>query len=511
MISDFERCYRAVESRDRRFDGWFVTAVTSTGIYCRPSCPARTPARRHVRFHPTAAAAQAEGFRACKRCRPDASPGSPGWDARGDVVARAVRLIADGAVDREGVAGLAGRVGYSERHLNRLFRAEVGAGPLALARAQRSQTARTLIETTELPMAQVAFAAGFASVRQFNETVRAVFATTPGALRRRRRRCSTAAAAAGADGAAVGPCGAGGGVAIALRLPYREPLDWTGLVTRFAAHAVPGVEEVVGSTYRRTLRLPHDAGIAELSPADGHVACLLRLADVRDLGAAVQRCRRLLDLDADPVAVDEVLRADPALSAAVAVRPGLRVARTVDPVEVAIRAVLSQQVSVATARGLGGVLVQRLGTPLAAADGGLTHLFPDAPDLAGADPAALPLPGARGRALLRVAEALADGNLVLDVGADRGEAAEALLRVPGVGPWTVSVIRMRGLGDPDVLPSGDLALRRGAARLGLPEAPSWLDAAGAAWAPWRSYAAQHLWATAASAVPATLVPTGSSA
>ncbi|KAB1138781.1 DNA-3-methyladenine glycosylase 2 family protein, partial [Micromonospora sp. AMSO12t] len=334
MELDFERCYRAVDSRDQRFDGWFYTGVTSTGIYCRPSCPATTPKRQNVRFFPSAAAAQTAGLRACRRCRPDAAPGSPQWDVRADVVGRAMRLIADGVVDRDGIPGLAARLGYTERHLHRMLRAEMGAGPLALARAQRAQTARTLIETTGLGMAEVAFAAGFGSVRQFNDTVREVFGAAPSELRTAGRRCPA-------------PGGAG---TITLRLAYRPPLHAEALLDFLALRALPGVEEVRDGTYRRGLRLPHGAGEAALTPADGHVTATLRLTDMRDLAPAVARCRRLLDLDADPTAVDGTLATDPALAGVVAAEPGIRLPRSVDGFEMAVRAVVGQQVSVRSAR-----------------------------------------------------------------------------------------------------------------------------------------------------------------
>ena len=478
MIDDFERCYRAVSSRDARFDGWFVVGVLSTGIYCRPSCPARTPLRRNVRFFAGAAAAQRAGLRACRRCRPDAVPGSPDADVRADVVGRALRLIADGVVDREGVSGLAQRLGYSERHLQRLLVAEVGAGALALARAQRAQTARLLVETTALPFAQVAFAAGFASVRQFNDTVREVFGVTPTQLRRDARRRRDTPAAPGV---------------VALRLPYRQPFAAAPLWRFLADRAVPGVEDGDAASYRRSLSLPHGDGVVTLAPARDHVACHLRLADLRDLAPAVQRCRRLLDLDADVAAVEEVLGADPHLGPLVRARPGLRVPGTVDAAELALRAVLGQQVSVAAARTVAGRLVARYGKPLDAPDGSLTHRFCDPAALAAADPETLPLPRARASALVRLAAALASAEVVLDPGADRDEAMAALRALPGIGEWTASYIALRGLGDPDVLPAADLALRRAAARLGLPDDTAGLRRAARAWRPWRAYAAEHLW------------------
>jgi AraC family transcriptional regulator of adaptative response / DNA-3-methyladenine glycosylase II len=474
---DPERCYRAVAGRDARFDGWFFTAVHTTGIYCRPSCPARTPLARNVSFFTTAAAAQAAGFRACRRCRPDAAPGSPEWDVRADVVARAMRLIADGEVERSGVPGLAARLGYSERQLHRQLVGELGVGALALARAQRAQTARLLVETTDLPMADIAFAAGFASIRQFNDTVREVFATTPTGLRR---------TSPGANQGAPGW--------LTLRLAARAPYEAAEVLLFLGAHAVPGLEDWDGTTFSRVLDLPHGPAVVQLSPApDGGAAVTarLRLAELRDLGAAVTRCRRMLDLDADPAAVDDVLAADPALAPLVSMAPGRRVPSSPDAPELAIRAVLGQQVSVAGARTLTARVVTAAGTPLAEPVGTLTHAFPRPDALADADLTAVGLTGARRRTVHALAASLAGGSIPLDQGADRGEAGRALLAVPGIGPWTAALVGLRGLADPDVWLPGDLALRRSLAALGSSDT----DAA-TRWRPWRSYAVLHLWALA---------------
>ena len=485
MVRDFEGRYRAVSSRDGRFDGWFIVAVTTTGIYCRPSCPAVTPKRGNVRFYPTAGAAQYAGFRACKRCLPDAVPGSPEWDVRADVAGRAMRLIGDGVVDREGVSGLARRLGYTERHLHRLLVAELGAGPLVLARTRRAHTARLLLEATGLAVSEVAFAAGFSSIRQFNETVRSVFAATPGELRRAGRR-------GGASEAAEG-----GG--IQLSLPYREPFDAAGLLGFLGARAVPGIESYEGGVYRRTLRLPRGAGTVALSAGEGRVRCVVRLEDLRDLGAAVQRCRRLLDLDADPVAVSEAFLSDAALAPLAARRPGLRVPGSVDGPELAARAVLGQQVSVAGARTLAGRLVGSLGEDLPGTlvepDGPLTHLFPVPGTVAGLEPGEIGLPAARHGALVGLARALGREDISLDAGADRDEARRRLLALKGIGPWTASYVAMRALGDPDAFLPGDLGIRRASARLGLPASPRGIEALASRWRPWRSYAAQHLWAS----------------
>jgi AraC family transcriptional regulator, regulatory protein of adaptative response / DNA-3-methyladenine glycosylase II len=479
MLKDFEHRYRVVRGRDARFDGRFYVAVTSTGIYCRPSCPAATPRRSNVRFYPTAAAAQGAGFRACKRCRPDAVPGSPEWDLRTDLVARAMRLIADGVVDRDGVSGLARRLGYTERHLNRLLATEVGAGPLALARARRAHNARLLIETTDLPITEVAFAAGFASVRQFNDTIREVFAATPRDLRRARENKE--------DGASGG---------MSLRLPFREPFDAEGMLRFLGTRAVTGVEHFDGETYRRTLRLPHGAGTVALSDGGDHVLCLLELEDLRDLGTAVQRCRRLLDLDADPSAVADVLGDDPLLGPFVRRSPGRRVPGSVDGTELAFRAVLGQQVSVAGARTLAGRLVARCGEPLPeslAAEGeGLTHLFPRPGDVAGADLNGLGVPAARREALRGLARAL-HGSISLDPGSDREEVERQLLGLRGIGPWTASYVAMRALGDPDAFLPTDLGVRQAIQRLGHAGDKRSVAALAERWRPWRAYATQHLW------------------
>jgi AraC family transcriptional regulator, regulatory protein of adaptative response / DNA-3-methyladenine glycosylase II len=481
---DFERCYRAVQSKDARFDGWFVTAVLTTRIYCRPSCPVRPPFARNVRFYPTAAAAQRAGFRACKRCRPDASPGSPEWNVRGDVVARAMRLIADGTVDREGVGGLAGHIGYTTRQLERLLQAEVGAGPLALARAQRAQTARVLVETTDLPFADIAFASGFSSIRQFNDTVRSVFENTPTDLRRRAavQSCSTKSPAASAG-------------TVCLRLPVRTPFAYDGIFGHLAAGTVPGCEEVRHGAYRRSLRLPFGTAVVTLTPAVDHVRCILVLDDFRDLTTAIARCRRLLDLDADPEAVDGALADDPHLRPVVTKTPGQRIPRTVDEAELAVRAVLGQQVSTKAARTHAGRLVAAYGRPVADPAGGLTHTFPSVEQLAEIDPVHLAVPQARQRTLSALVAGLADGSIVLDSGSDWDAARRQLLDVPGIGPWTAEVIAMRGLGDPDAFPATDLGLRLAAKQLGLPADDRTLVAHGARWRPWRSYATQYLWTT----------------
>ena len=487
MIPDADTCYRAVAGRDPRFDGWFFTAVTSTGIYCRPSCPARTPGRDRVRFFPSAASAQRHGFRACKRCRPDACPGSPDWNIRADVAGRALRLIGDGVVDRDGVAGLSSRLGYSTRQLHRTLLAEVGAGPLALARSRRAQTARVLLETTEMPVTDVVFAAGFASVRQFNDTIREVFSASPSGLRAGRRP------------GVSGPAGV-----IELRLPFRPPMDVAFTLRWLGWHAVPGLETYTeaetapdpgAGVYRRTLDLPHAPGRVRLSVGGpSWVAARLQLGDQRDLGAAVARIRRLLDLDADPQSIDTDLAADPRLHPLIQSRPGLRSPGDVSGFETMIRTVIGQQISLAGARTVIGRVVERFGNPLPDSPGaatGLSRMFPNPDALAAADPDALPMPRARGRAVVAVAQAFADGHVTLHPGVDRSATRAALLELPGVGPWTADYVAMRSLSDPDVLLATDLATRRIAERLGLD-----LAVADPRWSPWCSYLTHHLWAVA---------------
>ncbi|MFD4548177.1 DNA-3-methyladenine glycosylase 2 family protein [Streptomyces sp. NPDC058466] len=555
-VIDEDTRYEAVRSRDARFDGEFFFAVETTGIYCRPSCPAVTPKRRNVRFYATAAAAQSSGFRACRRCRPDAVPGSAAWNVRADVVGRAMRLIGDGVVDREGVGGLAVRLGYSARQVQRQLTAEVGAGPVALARAQRAHTARVLLQTTDLPITEIAFAAGFASVRQFNDTIRAVYASTPSELRAAAPRTGSAARRAATPGAGI-----------PLRLAYRGPYQTAAVFDLLAGEAIPGIEDISGvrghRTYRRTLRLPYGTGIVAVEESRGsgsgagmstgagagtstgagtatgsgtgsgagtgsgsgsgsvgtaktskgtgagagggastgtgtgtgtgsvgtartskgtgagggatngtgvakgrpgptHAAhpggwldARLHLTDLRDLTTAVQRLRRLLDLDADPYAVDERLGADERLAPLVVARPGLRSPGAADPDELAVRALVGE----AEAERL----VRRYGKVLDAPCGPLTHVFPEAAVLAEAEP-----DGTLGA----VTAALADGTLRLDAGADRDDAEAELCALPGMDPRAAAVIRTRALGDPDVAPPGE----------DVPDA----------WRPWRSYAVQHL-------------------
>ncbi|WES62727.1 Ada metal-binding domain-containing protein [Microbacter sp. GSS18] len=478
LAMTFDERYRAIHARDARFDGQFVTAVRSTGIYCRPSCPARTPKESNVTFYPTSAAAHEAGYRACKRCLPEAAPGSPAWNLRGDTTARAMRLIADGVVERDGVPGLARRLGYSPRHLTRLLTAELGAGPLALSRAHRAHTARMLLVGTDLAASDVAFSAGFRSVRQFNDTVREVFGLTPLELRARRR---------GGDVRTAGT--------IDLLLPHRAPFDAPGLFAWMAARAVPGVEESGPVSFSRTLRLPGGPAWFEVRAEAGRMRLRAHLTHLGDLAPLVARARRLFDLDADPVAIDDALARHPAIAGRVAALPGIRVPGAADPHEMLIRAMVGQQITVAAARTALTGLADALGERMPHGDGEAV-LFPTMTAIAERGAEALRGPAARISAITGAAAALAAGDLVLTAGDDGADQRAALLAMPGIGPWTADYVRMRVLGDPDVTLPGDVAVRCGAAALGVPSDPRGFAAWAERLAPWRSYLTAHLWRAA---------------
>jgi len=471
VTDTFAERYRALSSRDSRFDGQFIAGVHSTGIYCRPSCPAMTPQQKNVSFYRTAAAAHEAGLRACKRCQPDAVPGSPEWNLSDDLAARAMRLISDGVVERDGVTGLASRLGYTSRHLTRVLVAELGAGPLALARAHRAQSARTLLASTELPVADVAFAAGFSSIRQFNDTILSVYETTPTQLRTLARR-----------GGRTRPTEVPS--TISLRLPARAPFDGPGLMRFFADHAVSGLEVGDDTSFERPVRLP--GGIAHVRielDGDG-VRCTARLSAISDVSTLVSRVRRLFDLDADSVAIDSALSRDPVLAGLVAGVPGIRLPGTVDADEALFRTLVGQQISVAAARTVLGTLTRELGT-----DG----LFPTAEQFAERGHEVLRGPASRVSTIIGTAEAIASGDLALDLGMPADEFQAKLQAMPGIGPWTAGYLAMRVLGNPDVLLASDLVILQSAAALGLPATTRSLSEHSARWAPWRSYAGLHLW------------------
>ncbi|MDQ0664944.1 AraC family transcriptional regulator of adaptative response / DNA-3-methyladenine glycosylase II [Arthrobacter ulcerisalmonis] len=486
---DFWQRYRAIDTRDPRFDGQFYTAVRSTGIYCRPSCPARTPKASNVTFYETSAAAHEAGYRACKRCLPEAVPGTPAWNVRQDVAGRAMRLINDGVINRDGVAGLASRLGYSPRQLNRILGQELGAGPLSLARAARAQTARTLLVSTSMKLADIAFAAGFSSVRQFNETIAEVFDMTPTALRRTVRH----------------PAPGGGTTALTLGLPYRPPFD-PGIFSFLAVRAIPGIEEGTPTSYARTLRLPHGDARFRVEYDDGarerQLTLTVGAVDLRDLPALLSRVRRLFDLDADPESIDGALAADPRLAASVANAPGMRLPGALDPQELLVRAMVGQQITVAAAR-TALTQLSAAGSPSSTSGGGLDRLFPTPTEIAAA---AHLLRGPKRRigSLLHAASAMAGGELDFGYGDDLAGLRAKLLPLPGVGPWTVGYVAMRVLGAPDVFLANDAAVRNGIRALDNGDnalSPDFRETS-----PWRSYATMHLWRAAARPALTPTVP-----
>ncbi len=491
---DFWQRYRAIDARDTRFDGQFFTAVSSTGIYCRPSCPARTPKAENVTFYETSAAAHEAGYRACKRCLPEAVPGTPAWNLRSDIAGRAMRLINDGVITREGVDGLAHRLGYSARQLNRILSTELGAGPLSLARASRAQTARTLLVSTDMLLADVAFASGFNSVRQFNDTIGEVFAMTPTAVR------ATAAKSSQRRGT-----GAAAPAALTLNLPYREPFN-PGIFDFLAVRAIPGIEVVSTlpdgtRTYARTLRLPRGSASFAVSYTPSAPGKPLQLTaavlDLHDLPALLSRVRRLFDLDADPHAIDDALARDPRLTDSVSAIRGIRVPGAVDPQELLVRAMIGQQITVAAAR-TALTQLSAAGSSTDSATPGLERLFPTTAELAENGRALLRGPQRRIDSIMAAAEAMATGELEFGYGDDLESLERKLLPLPGVGPWTVGYVAMRVLGAPDVFLANDAAVRNG---LKVLPAAAGLAVDFSEVSPWRSYATMHLWRAAAVKIP----------
>lgn len=489
---DFDACYRAASGRDTRWDGRIYLGVTSTRIYCRPSCPARKPRPENCRFFPSAAACVAAGFRACKRCRPDALPGTRDWDVRGDLVARAVRRIRDGAVDTVGVAGLAAELAVSERHLRRLLVEAIGAGPIQLARTRRAHAARALIDETDLPLSDVAFAAGFGSVRQFGDTMRQEFGIPPSQLPRRRNMAEDPRGPASDERPSL-----------ALRLRTRAPFAAEASRAFLVAHAIPGRDrvdpagatahaiDVLGGTAVATIawsEVPRSAA----SGTTG-IPVALALPGLADTMPAIEAVRRLLDLDADPGQIFDALGGDPRLGALIVARPGLRLSGARNPQEFALGTVLGQQVSLAAARTLQGRLAEAFASPGVPVASPGFHARPDPALVAGEAPELLRerlgLTGARAETLHAVAGALAAG-LDLGPGADRAAARRQLSAIRGIGPWSVELVAMRALGDPDAFPAGDLILRR---VLGT-RAERETRALAEAWRPYRGYATAHLWA-----------------
>jgi AraC family transcriptional regulator, regulatory protein of adaptative response / DNA-3-methyladenine glycosylase II len=483
MDMDDDACYRAIETRDPRFDGHLFVSVTTTGIYCRPICPAPTPKRDHVRFFSTAAAAQEAGFRPCLRCRPETSPELAFWRGSSNTVARALRLIEAGALDDGGVEALAARLGMGERQLRRLFKQHLGASPVSVAQTRRVLLAKQLIHETRLPMTEVAMAAGFGSVRRFNETFHQLYARPPRAL----RRGGTAYESAGRAGA------------ITVRLAYRPPYDWVSILSFLATRAIPGVEAVLDGRYARTIAIGDDRGVLTVEPGDkSRLKATLRFPNLKSLPAIIARVRRVFDLAADPVAIGAHLSRDPLLKPHVAARPGLRVPGAWDGFELAVRAVLGQQITVSAARKLAGILVSSYGermTDPVALKLGLTHVFPTPQRLLANDLAALGMPSARRAALLSLARVVAEDPLILGPRTSLGEAVKQLRALPGIGEWTAHYIAMRELREPDAFPAADIGLMRAMRSGAVRPTPRELLAHAERWRPWRAYAALHLWAS----------------
>jgi AraC family transcriptional regulator of adaptative response / DNA-3-methyladenine glycosylase II len=488
MDLDHDACYRAISTRDTRFDGRLFTGVKTTGIYCRPICPARTPKSQNVTFFPTAAAAQAAGFRPCLRCRPETSPDLGAWRGAANTVSRALALIETGALDADDVDALADRLGVGQRQLRRLFRQHLGASPIAVAQTRRVLLAKQLIHETRLPMAEVAMASGFGSIRRFNETFLQLFDRPPGALR---RSASPEVSAQGDD-------------ALTIRLPYRAPYDWDAIIGFLSYRAIPGVEVVTPDRYARTIALGDDRGILAVRPMAGdRLGVEIRFPRLSALPAIIARVRRVFDLAADPTSIGAQLSRDPVLAPLVAARPGLRTPGAWDGFELSMRAILGQQITVSAATALAGKLVASYGEPLPEAVAGriegLTHTFPTPSALADQDLGlVLGMPRARAKALSSMAAAVVADPLIFGARASLDEAVTRLKALPGIGEWTAQYIAMRELREPDAFPHGDIGLMRALADAdGVRPTPAELLARAESWRPWRAYAALHLWASEA--------------
>ena len=486
MDLDDDACYRAMATRDSRFDGRFFTAVRTTGVYCRPICPARTPKRANVTFYPTASAAQEAGYRPCLRCRPESSPDLAAWRGTSNTVARGLALIAEGALDSAAVETLAERLGVGERQLRRLFRQHLGASPIAVAQTRRVLFARQLITETNMPMTEVALAAGFGSIRRFNATFQALYDRPPRALRRLRADDAERSAAGG----------------ITLMLAYAPPYDWNAVLGFLATRAIAGIEHVEGTArYHRTVALDGAQGTISVEPDQSGkgLRATIRFPRVGAIAGIVARLRRVFDLSADPRAIGTHLGSDPILAPLIARRPGLRVPGAWDGFETAIRAVLGQQVTVTAAVKLAGKLVAGFGDPMPESPLPLlTHTFPSADRLAHADLRVLGMPGARAAALSSLAAAAMADPALFSPSQTLETAVTRLRAVRGIGEWTAQYIAMRALREPDAFPAADIGLMRALTPPGEPRPDAATILARAeAWRPWRAYAAQHLWTSGA--------------
>lgn len=477
---DPKLCDRARLARDPRFDGLFFTGVLSTRVFCRPICPAPAPKPANVVYFPTAAAAAEAGFRPCLRCRPESAPGTPAWNGTSATVARALTLIRQGALNDGSVETLAPRLGVGSRHLRRLFKQHVGAGPVALANLQKVLFAKKLLNETDWPVTRIAFSCGFGSIRRFNAAFRKTYGRSPTDFRRDTGEPEASTA----------------WFQCSLTLPYRPPYQWERMLAFFRARAIAGVEMVDQTAYQRTIRLDDAMGLIHVSHArSGHALVLgVRFTESRDLMAIVERVRRMFDLDANMDAILPVLASDEAMAPIVRRLEGLRLAGSWDPFETAVRAVVGQQISVKAAITVAGRLARLAGPAIALDNGsGLTHCFPTAAELCAADPESAGMPENRRSTLKRLARGVADGDIVLEAGGGLDDFVERLTRVPGIGPWTAHYIAMRGLGEPDAFPAGDLGIVRALTRDGLKPTPRQVLKQAEPWRPWRAYAATYLW------------------
>jgi AraC family transcriptional regulator of adaptative response / DNA-3-methyladenine glycosylase II len=484
---DPSACYRALETRDVRFDGRFFVGVVTTGIYCRPVCPARTARQENVRFYPSAAAAQEAGFRPCLRCRPETAPEQGAWRGTSNTVSRGLALIAAGELDGDdaSVEKLSARLGVGERQLRRLFEQHLGASPNAVAQTRRVLFAKQLLHETALSMSDVAYASGFGSVRRFNETFQRLYGRPPSALRRRSAVLASGSAAP-----------------VTVRLRYRPPFEWDRLLEYLAERALDGVERVDHGVYSRTVRDDGEVGCVEVSHLAEHasLAVTVRCASVRALPRIVLRVRRVFDLGADLARIAEHLALDPLLAPLVARRPGLRVPGGWDGFELGVRAILGQQVSVGAGRSLAEQLVRLAGVS-ALVGPGLTRGFPTPEEVLRADLEKLGMPGARRAAVHALARAALDDPALFDAAASPEETVARLTRVRGVGAWTAEYVALRASREPDAFPAGDRGLQRGYGLLsGVEPRAAELERTSERWRPWRAYAAAHLWAADAGRV-----------
>jgi AraC family transcriptional regulator of adaptative response / DNA-3-methyladenine glycosylase II len=475
---------RARLARDARFDGQFYVGVRSTGIYCRPICPANAPKRENVRFFPSAAAASEAGYRPCLRCRPECAPGTPAWNGTSTTVRRGLRLISTGALDDGNVENLADRLGVTSRHLRRLFTKHVGASPLAVAHTQRLHFAKRLIDETTLPMSRVSAAAGYGSIRRFNDAFRKTYGRSPRELRK-----------AGEESELSGRT-----ATLTVRLPYRRPFSWPAILDFFAARATPGVEAVRGDAYFRTIRSNEDHGVVEIRPdrRDGYLSLTLHSVDTNALFETVQKAREVFDLDAPISEIRTSLGKDGLLKTMLRKHPGIRVPGAWDGFEMTIRAILGQQVSVKAATTLAGRIADKYGTrldlPGINIESGLSRLFPAAEQLLRARLQNIGLVQSRAETIRRVAAAVHNGELHFDLAQDPLEFREALMKIKGVGEWTAQYVAMRALKNPDAFPGSDLGLIKAVA---YPDrvTPKELITRAEEWRPWRAYAAVLLWSS----------------